>query len=156
MRTVISVASQIAALEALNANSKTKCAVIIVPSGFSLFLVVHRQHGPNGGDLGGADTLQLAQSLLLANRTPEEAQYLRASVGDALAGALLAVAQQRPQDPVAFIASWLKQRQGKDRIDQPSDKAPSLPVALQQEQHSKNRDENTASRANTVSSSATR
>ncbi|KAH9370886.1 hypothetical protein HPB48_020709 [Haemaphysalis longicornis] len=98
---------------------------------------------------------KLAQSLLLANRTPEEAQYLRASVGDALAGALLAVAQQRPQDPVAFIASWLKQRQGKDRFDQPSAKAPSLPAALP-EQHSKNRDENTASRANTVSSSATR
>ncbi|XP_077554664.1 uncharacterized protein LOC144169409 [Haemaphysalis longicornis] len=114
----------------------------------------NNKHGPSGGDMGGADTLQLAQSLLLANRTPEEAQYLRGSVGDALAGALLAVAQQRPQDPVAFIASWLKQRQGKDRFDQPSAKAPSLPAALP-EQHSKNRDENTASRANTVSSSAT-
>lgn len=116
----------------------------------------NHKHGQNGGgDMGGADTLQLAQSLLLADRTPEEAQYLRASVGDALAGALLAVAQQRPQDPVAFIASWLKQRQGRARIDQLPSRAPSLPATLP-EQHSKNRDENSASRANTVSSSATR
>ncbi|XP_065281438.1 serine/threonine-protein phosphatase 6 regulatory ankyrin repeat subunit C-like isoform X2 [Dermacentor albipictus] len=105
--------------------------------------------GKNGQN-GGADMVQLAQSLLLTGRTPEEAQYLSSSVGDALVGALAAVAKQRPPDPVAFVASWLKQNQMVQ--DRPTTRAPNATMPAV---NSKNRDNEVASRANTISSSAT-
>ncbi|XP_049518873.1 uncharacterized protein LOC119441824 [Dermacentor silvarum] len=105
--------------------------------------------GKNGQN-GGTDMVQLAQSLLLTGRTPEEAQYLSSSVGDALVGALVAVAKQRPPDPVAFVASWLKQNQKVQ--DQPTTRAPNTTIPAV---NSKNRDNEVASRANTISSSAT-
>ncbi|XP_054932471.1 uncharacterized protein [Dermacentor andersoni] len=105
--------------------------------------------GKNGQN-GGADMVQLAQSLLLTGRTSEEAQYLSSSVGDALVGALAAVAKQRPPDPVAFVASWLKQNQMVQ--DRPTTRAPNATMPAV---NSKNRDNEVASRANTISSSAT-
>ncbi|KAL1416025.1 hypothetical protein MTO96_028367 [Rhipicephalus appendiculatus] len=105
--------------------------------------------GKNGQN-GGTDMVQLAQSLLLTGRTPEEAQYLSSSVGDALVGALAAVAKQRPPDPVTFVASWLKQSQTAQ--EQSSARAPNTTMPAV---NSKSRDNDVASRANTVSSSAT-
>ncbi|KAK8788073.1 hypothetical protein V5799_022146, partial [Amblyomma americanum] len=101
------------------------------------------------GQNAAADMAQLAQSLLLTGRTPEEAQYLSSSVGDALVGALSAVAQQRPPDPVGFVASWLSQKQAT------RGQSARAPNTAQPGVNAKARDDNSASRANTISSSAT-
>ncbi|KAH8010221.1 hypothetical protein HPB51_026273 [Rhipicephalus microplus] len=89
---------------------------------------------PSGkyGQNGGTDMVQLAQSLLLTGRTPEEAQYLRSSVGDALVGALAAVDKQRPPDPVTFVASWLKQSQTAQKPSSARASNTTMPVSTMQ------------------------
>lgn len=67
-------------------------------------------------DERSAEIRQITRDLLLKGRTAEEAQYLTGAVGDALSKNLHEVSEQRPQDPVNFMVSKLKQQASQNTV----------------------------------------